>query len=133
MTTVTEVEARLTEAADTLMRLPGHRPMGFKSCMPVPVRAVVEAYGYQPVRVPLGPPSAAAISRLDEVLGWMHWLNEDEVRIIWARALGVPWKGLYKRLGIHRSTAWRKWTFALCKIAARIDGRDAKGQNTNAA
>lgn len=119
--TTAMVEARLKEAADTLRRLPLPRPRGYFSAWPEPVRSVHEAYGYTPARVRLGPPAPGAVDRLDEVLAWMGWLEAEDIRVLWARAAGVPWKPLCQRLGCGRTKAWRLWVAALVTLRDRLN------------
>ena len=45
--------------------------------------------------------SPEAIDRMDEVLGWLCWLEPEERRLVWLRAEGLPWKRITHRLG-HR-------------------------------
>lgn len=119
--TVDEVEALLIEAADTLKRLPADRPRGYISSMPTPVRSVQELVGAEPARLRRPPPPAAAIDRLDMVLGWMAWLEEDQVRVLWARAGGVPWRPICQRLGCGRTKAWQIWVTALVLLKVRLN------------
>lgn len=119
--TVQMVEDALTEAAQTLKRLPMDRPRGFISSMPTPVRTLSESYGWDEVTVRLSPPSAAAIDRLDEALGWMAWLEDEQVRVVWARAGGVPWRPICQRLGCGRTKAWQIWVTSLVLLKVRIN------------
>jgi len=119
--TTTMVEAWLIEAADTLRRLPSQGPRGFRSSMPTPVRSLAEAAEEAPGIYRRPPPSAAAIDRLDRVLGWMRWLDEDQVRLVWGRAMGIRWKPLCERLGCGRTSAWQKWVTALVLLKARLN------------
>lgn len=119
--TVELVEAMLCEAADTLRRLPGHRPKGFFSTMPTPVRSLQELLDAEPAPSSRLPAGAAAIDRLDQVLTWSRWLDEEQTRVVWARALGVPWRPLCRRLGCGRTKAWRIWVTALVVIKARLN------------
>ena len=119
------VAERLEEAADTLRRLPPVRVRGHAGSWPGVVRDVREAYGWDEARPRLGPPSPAAIDRMDEALRWLAWLTPDEARLIWLRAEGVRWKLICYRFGGGRTTAWRRWVCALVKIAARLTGGDA--------
>lgn len=119
--TVQMVEDTLTEAAQTLKRLPMDRPRGFISSMPTPVRTLSESYGWDEVTVRLPPPSAAAIDRLDEALGWMAWLEDEQVRVVWARAGGVPWRPICQRLGCGRTKAWQIWVTSLVLLKVRIN------------
>lgn len=118
--TVELVEAMLAEAADTLRRLPAERPRGYFNTMPAPIRTAAELAAAEPAarRRPAAP---AAIDRLDMVLGWMAWLSEEQVRVVWARAGGVPWKPLCQRLGCGRTKAWQTWVTALVLLKARLN------------
>jgi hypothetical protein len=58
---------------------------------------------------------------MDEVLGWLSWLEPEERQLVWLRAEGLPWKRITHRLGVGRTTAWQKWTMALLKIASRLN------------
>jgi hypothetical protein len=119
--TVDEVEEMLIEAADTLKRLPAHRPRGYISSMPTPVRSVQEMLDCEPAKLRRPPPPAAAIDRLDMVLGWMAWLEEDQIRVLWARAAGVPWRPICTRLGCGRTKAWQIWVTALVLLKVKLN------------
>ena len=45
----------------------------------------------------------------------------EERKLIWLRAARVPWKAITWEFGCDRTTAWRRWTLALTKIAARLN------------
>ena len=118
------VEQRLEEAASTLRRLPPVRVQGYVCTWPAVIREFYEAYGSEAARIRLGPPTAAAITRMDETLEWLRWLADpEEVRIVWARACGLPWKLLCYRFGAGRTTLWRRWSMALITIATRLNGK----------
>lgn len=119
--TVESVEEMLIEAATTLKRLPGERPQGYVSSMPTPLRNVHEAYGWEPARLRRPPPSPQAIDRLDLVLGWMVWLSEDQMRVVWARACGIPWRPICARLGCGRTKAWQIWVTALVLLKVKLN------------
>ena len=59
-------------------------------------------------------------------IAWLHLLDADEVRLVWLRAERVRWKAIAPRFGVDRSTAWRRWTCALIKIAAHLNSADAE-------
>jgi Domain of unknown function (DUF6362) len=108
------VAERLAEAANVLARLPEERMRGYYG----PWRTLVGAT----VRGPSpAAPTPEAIDRMDEVLGWLCWLDHDERRLVWLRADGLPWKRITHRLGIGRTTAWQRWTIALLKISVRLN------------
>ncbi len=125
-----EVEAAVKEAADTLRRLPGERPGGFKSCMPEPLRDAadvwanaVEAGRFDDLKINPGPPSRASISRLDIVLTWMVLLGDDEVKVIWARAVGMGFPAMARRFGCSRHAAWQRHSRALIKLAVQLNSK----------
>jgi hypothetical protein len=108
------VAARLEEAADAMARLPNERVPGFYDMWPGIVGGSLT--GDRPAA-----PSPEAIDRMEEVLGWLCWLEPEERRLVWLRAEGLPWKRITHRLGIGRTTAWQRWTMALLKIASRLN------------
>ena len=108
------VSERLAEAADVLSRLPDDRVGGFYDLWPRLVGATDRG------AVPAAP-APEAIDRMDQVLGWLCWLDADERRLVWLRAQGLPWKRITHRLGIGRTTAWQRWTIALLKIGTRLN------------
>ena len=125
--TASLVEARFEEAAETLYRLPPVTAKPMLCSWPTVIRDFWEAYGWEETRVRLGPPSAAAITRMDEAFEWLRWLEPDEVRVIWLRACGVRWKPIAERFQADRSTVWRWWVSALSTIAARLNRPRAAG------
>jgi hypothetical protein len=121
--TPTEVEERLAEAADILRRLPESRAQGHASTWPPYVREYWESYGVAEVKLRRPPPSAAAITRMDEALPWLTWLDPVDARIVWLRASGDPWKVICWKVGLARAAAHQHWLFALCVIAWKLSGR----------
>ena len=120
--TVTDIADRFEEAAQTLHRLPRVRVQGYFNAMPPVIRSAAEILQEEKLPMRLGPPSAKAISRMEEVLDWI-WLldDEDERRLIWLRAERVIWKRICWRLGCGRTKAWQMWTYALLKIVTRLN------------
>lgn len=126
------VEARFEEAADTLRRLPTQRIQQYRSTWPAVIRDAAEAYGWANIRIRLGPPAADAIDRMDECLEWFTWLDGDDARLVWLRAVGVPWKLICGRIGVSRTTAWQRWVTALMVVATRLTAhRPARLQRRN--
>jgi len=117
------VEEWLSEAADTLRRLPDTRVQGHASTWPPYVREYWESYGIAEVTLRRPPPSAAAITRMDQALPWLRHLDPDDAKIVWLRATGEPWKVICWKVGMTRSAAHRHWLFALCVIAWTLNGR----------
>ena len=118
------VARRLEEAADVLARLPDERVRGLYDLWP---RLLGEPCGH--ARAAAAAPEA--IDRLDEVLGWLMWLDPGERRLVWLRAEGLPWKRITYRFGIGRTTAWQRWTMALLKISTRLNAADEQNRLNN--
>jgi len=117
------VEDRMVDAADVLKRLPEQRMQGYFSTWPPMVREFWEAFGRDEVRIRRGPPSAAAIDRMDETLAWLAWLDPTEAKIVWLRASGERWKEICWRVGLARTAVHQHWMFSLCVITWRLNGR----------
>ncbi len=117
------VEVTLAEAADTLRRLPEQRVRGYFNTWPDILRDGWEAYGWSEARTRPGPPPARAIDEMDRTLLWLRWLEPADQKLVWARASGRPWKAIAIEHGIDRTTGWRRWTYALVTIAARLNSK----------
>jgi hypothetical protein len=116
------VEERIAEAVDTLRRLPEPRVQGYATTWPPIVRDYWESFGWDEAHVRPGPPSPAAIDRMDETLQWLHWLEPEDAKLVWARGENTLWKEICWRFGIGRTTAWQRWVVALCVIALKLNG-----------
>ena len=114
------VEERIAEAAAVLRKLPGPRVSGYFNAWPEIQRSAKEiaAMEPEPMRVL---PSTSAITRLERTFDWMLWISVEERKLIWLRAARVPWKAITWEFGCDRTTAWRRWTLALTKIASRLN------------
>jgi hypothetical protein len=114
------IEDRFEEAAFTLRRLPDTHVPGYFNTWPVIVRNAFEAFGWERARMPRIAPSPQAISRMEETFTWLMWLEPDDARIVWLRAEGFHWKPICWRVGLTRSTAWRRWVAALVTVSNRL-------------
>ncbi|MBC7134897.1 DUF6362 family protein [Oceanibaculum nanhaiense] len=117
------VKARLAEAADTLRRLPSARIRARLTAWPDVVQSAATAYGYEAARTRPAAPSPEAISRMDETLGWLFWVENDGRRLLWARAMGVPWRRLEDLDGRSHVTLKRAHDRLLDEIARRLNGK----------
>lgn len=125
--TIKEIEERFEEAARTMRRLPPVKVQGYFSAWPTVVHDPRDAYGWEPVRLKLGPPTADAISRMEETLSWLYLLHDtDDRKIVWCRANSLPWKVVCYRFGMARQTAWRRWAYALMVITHRLNGKTGR-------
>ena len=117
------VEEHLAEAADTLHRLPETRVQGFASTWPPMLREFWDSCAVAEITLRRPPPSAAAITRMDEALPWLRLLDPLDARIVWLRATGEPWKSICWKVGLARTAVNEHWLFALCVIAWKLNGR----------
>jgi len=76
------VEARLSEAAFVLKRLPEPRLSGYFSTWPEVVQSFADKVEQQPKPMRLLP-SPAAISRMEETLTWTAGLAPMDGKIVW--------------------------------------------------
>jgi hypothetical protein len=116
------VEARLTEAAIVLKRLPRVKVQGYFSTWPAIVHEFGDLVGQEPrpMRILSSP---AAISRMEETLTWTVGFDPVDGKIIWLRASGERWKAICCKVGLQRTAAHEHWLYALCVIAFRLNGR----------
>ena len=114
------VATRMEEAAETMKRLPNERMQGYRSSWPETLPSL-EDYRESRTKVRLGPPSPDAIDRMDETMSWLRWLERDQIRLVWSRAVRIPWKLILRQLGVCRETARLKYLVALISIASRLN------------
>ena len=108
------------EAVRTLRKLPPVRVTGYFNAWPEVLRSAKEIAAMEPEPMRILP-STRAITRLEQTFDWMLWITVEERKLIWLRAARVPWKAITFEFGCDRTTAWRRWTLALAKIAARLN------------
>jgi hypothetical protein len=130
--TVEMVEGRLEDAAHVIRRLPAVRMPGYFNTWPTMLVEFADRVGREPERMRLPPPSAEAITRMEQTLEWLRWLEGDDAKLIWARCEGTPWKQICCRFGIARATANRRYAYALALIAWRLNGRSVPSKRSRA-
>jgi hypothetical protein len=86
--TVEQLRERLSDAADTLRRLP--KPKGLERSLQSPWPDTLRewlSYGYDRTQVRRAVPTPQAIDRLDEVLEWIgpNYLTTVQRMVLWAR------------------------------------------------
>lgn len=136
------VALRLEEAGATLLSLPssGARTGLRTSAWPA-VHAEVEAYGWSGTRLKPAVPSAQAISRMDEALGWIRLIPQENYvlrRILGARALVSPltgrhlfsWRRLGGLLGADGRAIQRWHAKGITMIVATLNGTRQKPLGT---
>lgn len=111
----------LDEARETLRRLclrgGVDLPSRVLAAWPDVVRSMREAYGYTPIRFRPPAPTAAAIDRLDQVLGWLLTLTGPAAKVFGARVAGLSWPQIIGYLGTSESSARRLLWSAAVTIA----------------
>jgi hypothetical protein len=113
---------RLEEAADVLKRMPPVKMKGYFSTWPQIVPEFSDLIGQEPhLKCPL--PSPAAISRMDETLGWTVGLEPTEAKIVFFKARRFKWNDICWRVGMARANAHLHWVYALCLIVWRLNGQ----------
>lgn len=117
------VKARLAEAADSLRRLPSARLKARLTAWPDVVQASADAYGYDDAAMRPAAPGPAAISRMDEALDWLFAIEAGARRILWARAMGVPWRRLEDMDGRSHVTLKRVQDRALAELASHLNAK----------
>ncbi|CUA90642.1 hypothetical protein Ga0061061_11444 [Chelatococcus sambhunathii] len=116
------VEERFVEAADVMKRLPEVRVPGYYSLWPKVIHEFADLVQQEPPRLRRPPPAPDAISRMEETLEWLRWLEPTDARIVWLRANGERWKVVCYHVGLARAAANEHWLYALCLIAWRLNG-----------
>lgn len=122
--TAEEVFYQLAEAASTIkaLRLSSRDfPSNKATYWPDVVRDAMEAYGYDAPKFSRETPSAEAITRMDRALRWLLWIDQDQRRIAWARAEGIPWRKLEDWDGRSRTTLQKVHNEAIDAIRGKLN------------
>ena len=113
------VALRFEECVSTLRKLPGEQSLGYVSYWPEIKydRRELARQEVQPIRLR---PTPDQITRMDETLSWITYVNHGERNLIWLRAYRTPWRVISRETGFPRTSAQRYWQVALIKIAERL-------------
>lgn len=137
--TADDVIARLEEAGRTLLamsvRAPGPGVLTAQSQRWPVVHDTAEAYGYHCARARPAIPASAAISRMDEALGWIGMIPQERWvvrRIVGARCLVAPltgrhiytWTRVARLIGcdVRAVRSWHRQGIALIVAALAMRG-----------
>ena len=116
-----QVAERFEAAVRTLRRLPPVRVRGYISSWPeiIYTKREIAMMDQKPKR---WPPTAEAISEMEETCRWVSLLDQvDDRKIIWYRASRLPWREICVRLGVARSTANWRWQKAILTITNKLN------------
>lgn len=113
------IALRFEECVSTLRKLPGERSLGYVSYWPEIKcdRRELARQEVQPIRLR---PTPDQITRMEETLSWIAFVNHGERHLIWLRAYRTPWRAISRETGFPRTSAQRYWQGALIKIAERL-------------
>lgn len=106
------IAERFEECVRTLERLPGGQPLGYAKYWPE--RPVKPSRSDGRSRLQATPEQ---ITRMEETLTWITWVNHGERNLIWLRAYRTPWRAIARETGFPKTSAQRYWQNALNKIA----------------
>ena len=73
---------------------------------------------------------AEDISEMEATLEWIVWLEEDERKLVWARAKNLPWKIICREFGCGRTKAWQNWSNAIEKVVDRLNAEKPKNKKS---
>jgi hypothetical protein len=115
------VEKRFEEAFITLTRLPPAATQGYHNLWPdirySKLELLMQKPGpYRPQALP------EDISKMEETLQWILWVDIPKRKLLWKRAAGVPWKAIISDTRLSRTTLWTQYKVALSQIAERLEG-----------
>jgi hypothetical protein len=122
--TLAEIEARLEEAAKTLVALKltiRDIPSRHMVRWPDVVRGSLDAYGFTPQRPRVAAPTPGAIDRADETVAWLLWMDAEQRRIVWARACKIAWRKLEDLDGRSHTTLRKVRAAGLDAILKRLN------------
>ena len=117
------VEEHFVEAADVMKRLPDVCVPGHFNTWPRMLYEFSDLVNQEPPRMTRVRPNAAAISRMEETLGWLKWLEPTDRKVVWLRASGARWKTVCWKVGLQRAAAHEHWLYALCVVTWKLNGQ----------
>lgn len=117
--TAEHIALRFEECVSTLHKLPGEKSLGYKNYWPEIHydQRELARQEVQPIRLR---PTPDQITRMEETLTWITWIDECERKLIWLRAYHTPWRVISRETGLARTSAQRYWQRALMKVEERL-------------
>lgn len=117
--TPAQVAQRFEACVSTLRKLPGEHYLGYARCWPE-IKLTPRELARQeprPIRLQATP---RQITRMEQTLAWITWVNEGERRLIWLRAYRTPWRVIARETGFPRTSAQRYWQRGLLEISRNL-------------
>ena len=119
-----DISERFEEMVYTLKRLPPQRVCGYFNSWPPTLRSEAEKLKEERLPARLGSPSPVAITRMEECLSWLLWVDDEIDRLlIWSLAQNQPWKNICAKVGLSRDEAEYRHIIALLQITTRLNAR----------
>lgn len=120
------VEARFREAGAVVRAYPDREIGWLRRCEratwpQVKPTGWQEAYGRHEVRRAMVWPSTHQHDRADEALGWLLWLDPVDRTIVLAKACGYGSTTIARKMGIERTTIWRRNRRAINRVVRRLN------------
>lgn len=114
------IAARFEESVETLYKLPKGQHLGYANYWPEIKYERRELLRQAlPGNRLLATPNQ--ITRMEETFTWITWIEQDERKLVWARAYRTPWRLIARKTGVPKTSAQRYWQGALLKIAERLE------------
>ncbi|MCW7552989.1 DUF6362 family protein [Endozoicomonas gorgoniicola] len=116
-----ELKYRYREAWVTSRRMSSGINLGHSAYWPEFNPNRWEVYHSDGIKPKRPQPSAESVDRLVECMRWLRWLSEEERKLVWLRASGLPWREIALATGIPRTTVFRHWHKALLQVILRLN------------
>ncbi len=117
--TTKQVAQRFDEAVSVLAVLPQPKSLSYARRWPdmMYLPREIERQSPAPMRLQATPQQ---ITRMEETLKWIIWVEPQTRHLIWYRAEALPWRLIAKRVDLSKTTAQRHWQEGLQVIANKL-------------
>lgn len=86
------------------------------------VRSFWEAYGAERAQLSAVRPAGKEIDDADEALAWLLLLDARDRLLVWARACGVKWRHLERRMAMTERGLRKRHRQAVLSIVFKLNG-----------
>ena len=115
-----QIAERFEECVATLRKLPADRSLGYARCWPT-LKHEPHELARQEAKPMRFFATADQITRMEETLTWITWIDPSERHLVWLRAHKTAWRVMARKTGLSKTSAQRHWHRALLKIANRLE------------
>ncbi len=117
--TVEDIAARFDEAFDVLSILPSPKSLGYAKRWPITLYLPRELERQAPAAMRIAA-TPQQVTRMEETLTWITWVEPDVRHLIWLRAEALPWRTIACQRNLSKTTAQRYWQQGLQVIADKL-------------